>query len=261
MTFPVVVKHTGPRHESIRQIKRLSSNLPSAADLREAARTWTEPFGVVVQEYLPDDVSEDWFVHGYCNGDARVRVAFTGRKLRSWPPRTGATACAYVHTNQRLLDMTTALCAHRVPGGFRPRLAARPERRPLRPARLQPPAGRPVPDVRERRRYRRAARHAPGHVGTPDPRGQRDRGPALRRRALRIRQPARRPGSSPHTLRLRGGAHPPRLGRRRRPRPRTRHGAAPGMAVDQVSAAAPHGRRRRCGTRGRCSSVRSFHPV
>ena len=111
MTFPVVMKSTGLGDASVRQVIRRSSIVASEAELREAACKWEEPFGVVLQDYLPDDVSEDWFVHGYCDADARVRIAFTGRKLRSWPPRTGATACAYVHTNHKLVETTAALGA------------------------------------------------------------------------------------------------------------------------------------------------------
>ena len=42
-----------------------------------------------IQEYISD--GEDWFFHGYCNTQSDCLAAFTGRKLRSYPPHAGST--------------------------------------------------------------------------------------------------------------------------------------------------------------------------
>lgn len=78
--------------------------------LSEMAQHWVEPFGVVLQEYLPDEDCEDWFVHGYCDDAGRAEVVFTGRKVRTWPARGGATAAAYTAANPTLKALTESFC-------------------------------------------------------------------------------------------------------------------------------------------------------
>ena len=79
--------------------------------LDEVARDWREPFCGLVQEYLPDDSSEDWIVHGYWGSDDESTAVFTGRELRSWPPHFGrGTAYARVESNDELVGMTRRLC-------------------------------------------------------------------------------------------------------------------------------------------------------
>jgi D-aspartate ligase len=54
--------------------------------------------GVILQEYIPPDQSEDWITHLYADADSRCQVLFTGLKVRSWPATAGVTArlCAEV---------------------------------------------------------------------------------------------------------------------------------------------------------------------
>ncbi|MGA2520241.1 MAG: hypothetical protein ABSG81_05410 [Acidimicrobiales bacterium] len=111
LRFPLVVKTTALRASGVTTALRASGGIAqSRRELRQMCGQWVEPFRVVVQEYLPDEVSEDWIVHGYCDERAEMKVAFTGRKVRSWPPRTGATARAYVETNTELLALAASLC-------------------------------------------------------------------------------------------------------------------------------------------------------
>jgi len=65
---------------------------------------------VVVQEYLPDDDAEDWFVHGYCTASSDVARIFAGRKFWSWPPRAGVTAYARTERNEELEKIASELC-------------------------------------------------------------------------------------------------------------------------------------------------------
>jgi D-aspartate ligase len=49
---------------------------------------------VIPPEYLPRHHAEDWIFRGYCDHDAQSWVAFTGVKVRPWPPNAGLTTCA-----------------------------------------------------------------------------------------------------------------------------------------------------------------------
>ena len=53
----------------------------------------------LMQDHIPDEVSEDWFSHGYCDGTATARVVFTGRKGAVLAGSRGATAAAYTSVN------------------------------------------------------------------------------------------------------------------------------------------------------------------
>ena len=78
--------------------------------LRAAFDHWPEGSDVIVQEYLPDDDAEDWFVHGYCTASSSAARIFTGRKFWSWPARTGATAYARTESNEELERSVRDLC-------------------------------------------------------------------------------------------------------------------------------------------------------
>ncbi|HEY3943309.1 MAG TPA: hypothetical protein VGL60_12625 [Acidimicrobiales bacterium] len=109
-SYPVIVKNTDPWTRLTRAAVTGSTIVADRAELLELASTWREPFCGLVQEYLPDESSEDWIVHGYWGTDDEAHVAFSGRKLRSWPPRFGATAYAEVQCNEVLLAASRALC-------------------------------------------------------------------------------------------------------------------------------------------------------
>ena len=83
--MPVVVKTTALRG----QVRNVDSAtvVGSRDELLDRARGWQEPFSILLQECIPDDVAEDWFTHGYCDTTGTARVVFTGRKVRCWPVR------------------------------------------------------------------------------------------------------------------------------------------------------------------------------
>ncbi|MEU3840882.1 ATP-grasp domain-containing protein [Streptomyces sp. NPDC028635] len=65
---------------------------------------------VLVQEYIPDAVAEDWITHLYCDRHGVARLVFTGFKIRSWPPYGGATTRAWSRPNPRLAELAAGLC-------------------------------------------------------------------------------------------------------------------------------------------------------
>lgn len=98
--IPVMVKSTALRGQ-VQSVEN-STLVQTREDLRELAAQWTEPFQVLLQEYLPDEFCEDWFTHGYCDATGRADVVFTGRKVRTWPTHGGATAAAYTAADREL---------------------------------------------------------------------------------------------------------------------------------------------------------------
>jgi hypothetical protein len=62
-----------------------------------------------VQEHIPAEWSEDWLFHGYCDRDGACVLAFTGRKLRAYPPDAGETAYGRAEANPALAAEATQL--------------------------------------------------------------------------------------------------------------------------------------------------------
>jgi D-aspartate ligase len=111
--LPVVVKQTDPWSRLTHTVVTGSTVVHDAEDVAALrARFGRRPEGsdVVVQEYLPDEDAEDWFVHGYCSATSEVTRIFTGRKFWSWPPRAGATAYARTERNEQVEHAVRELC-------------------------------------------------------------------------------------------------------------------------------------------------------
>jgi predicted ATP-grasp superfamily ATP-dependent carboligase len=110
LVFPVVLKRAEPPLAGVRSPIGGTTLVTSDAELRELASSWQEPFSVLVQEYLPNEFSVDWIVHGYCNAAADAIVAFTGRKLVASPRFANATALGTVCSDPGLLSLARRFC-------------------------------------------------------------------------------------------------------------------------------------------------------
>jgi D-aspartate ligase len=113
LTLPVVVKQADTWSRLARPVVAGSTIVRTAEDvgrLRAAFDRWPEDSDVIVQEYLPDDDAEDWFVHGYCTASSEVARIFTGRKFWSWPARAGMTAYARTESNEEIERTVRDLC-------------------------------------------------------------------------------------------------------------------------------------------------------
>jgi predicted ATP-grasp superfamily ATP-dependent carboligase len=93
--FPCVVK---PKYRSPTWV---AAGLPKAfradsvGDLRRLLTRLRDVEGdYVVQEWIPGPDSAVFFQLAYYDGTGRPRIAFTGRKLRQWPPLVGSTSLA-----------------------------------------------------------------------------------------------------------------------------------------------------------------------
>jgi predicted ATP-grasp superfamily ATP-dependent carboligase len=123
-TYPVVVKNAEVWERRRRPVVPGTTIVPTEDDLlalltrpppdllpdrlRKSPRSVSP--GVILQEYIPPEDSEDWIVHLYGGADSASQVMFTGRKIRSWPPTHGVTACAYSVANPQLADIARTFC-------------------------------------------------------------------------------------------------------------------------------------------------------
>lgn len=110
ITYPVVLKNAAPWERLAHPAVTGTTIVHDEGEMRSIAGAWPAMPGVLVQEYLPADGAQDWMVGAYCGGASTCLVAFTGRKVRSWPPHAGVTTRAFTASNPTLTSMTAALC-------------------------------------------------------------------------------------------------------------------------------------------------------
>jgi D-aspartate ligase len=109
-TFPVVAKNVDPFSRLSHPAVNSSTVLKTPEELMALAADWPDPPSVMLQEYIPREVAEDWIFHAYCDRSSECLVAFTGVKYRSWPPRAGVTSYARIVANEALAEQSAALC-------------------------------------------------------------------------------------------------------------------------------------------------------
>ena len=93
-TFPLVVKNVDPWQRLREPVVPSTTVVRTYEELCARAERWPSRMNVMLQEYIPKREAEDWIVHAYCDRDSTTLIAFTGVKLRSWPPHAGVTTCA-----------------------------------------------------------------------------------------------------------------------------------------------------------------------
>jgi D-aspartate ligase len=108
--FPVVVKNVDPFRRLQDRAVAGTTRIDSSADLIALGKTISDLTTVMVQEYIPRDEAEDWIFHGYCDASSNPLAAFTGIKLRSWPPHAGVTTYARSVPNDEVMALSTKLC-------------------------------------------------------------------------------------------------------------------------------------------------------
>jgi D-aspartate ligase len=115
-TFPVVAKNAGVwsnRNATSSSVGASSSGprlIFGAAELAGLSRFDELTPAYVVQEYIPKEYAEDWIVHLYADGETECPALFTGRKIRSWPPVCGVTACGISAANPALAEAAARFC-------------------------------------------------------------------------------------------------------------------------------------------------------
>jgi predicted ATP-grasp superfamily ATP-dependent carboligase len=109
--FPVVVKGAEPWLLPVGAGVRSTSIVHTPERLLDLYRRVEghEATGLMLQEYIPHDAGQDWFVHGYCDHASACLVSFTGRKLRSYPAYAGPTSLGNWVPNQELASQAEEL--------------------------------------------------------------------------------------------------------------------------------------------------------
>jgi predicted ATP-grasp superfamily ATP-dependent carboligase len=110
LSYPVVVKNAELFLAPAQPRLGWTTLVRAREDLRRLAARWEEPFSVLVQEYLPNESSADWVVHGYCNAASEASVVFSGLKLQASPPFGNATALGLVRSDSGLISLATGFC-------------------------------------------------------------------------------------------------------------------------------------------------------
>ena len=108
--FPVAVKKVDSWGTTQARAVENTTIIWSPEELVKLAMRSPAATDVMLQEYIPADAAEDWVFHMYCDAESNCRVAFTGIKLRSWPPRGGATATARIVSNETVAELSMRLC-------------------------------------------------------------------------------------------------------------------------------------------------------
>ena len=91
--FPLVLKNDAPWERLSRRAVSGTTVVGDEAQLERIVSEWESLPCVMVQEYLPHELTTDWSVHVYRSASPiRDRVlAFTGVVMRSFPAYTGVT--------------------------------------------------------------------------------------------------------------------------------------------------------------------------
>jgi predicted ATP-grasp superfamily ATP-dependent carboligase len=95
-SFPVVAKRSQPW---LLANGRRATRTQVVKDRRELLGLQPTPSPLLLQEHIPHDCSEDWLFHAYCDASSDCLVAFTGRKIRSFPAGAGETALGHAVPN------------------------------------------------------------------------------------------------------------------------------------------------------------------
>jgi D-aspartate ligase len=112
--FPLVVKARDPeRFERTSGIR----SVEIAEDASQALSLWTRHLvdGVpncLLQEYVPGGPETVWMVNAYISRRFDLIFGATGRKLRQFPPYTGATSLGICEHNEEVLRLTERLVTH-----------------------------------------------------------------------------------------------------------------------------------------------------
>jgi predicted ATP-grasp superfamily ATP-dependent carboligase len=111
VAFPVVVKARDPRLLRVTPEARSVALAENPASLRQLWRGHLvegRP-NCMLQEYIPGGPETVWMVNAYVDGESRMHLAASGRKLRQRPAYTGPTTLGICQRNDEVLALTAQL--------------------------------------------------------------------------------------------------------------------------------------------------------
>jgi D-aspartate ligase len=108
-TFPVMVKSIDPEDLQKRRRGKSTVIVHSPYELMQTYEQMDvrEKPSLMLQEYIPGDLSAHWMVSAYFNEQSECLVAFTGQKLRESRPGAGFTTLGVCVRNE---DVARATC-------------------------------------------------------------------------------------------------------------------------------------------------------
>jgi predicted ATP-grasp superfamily ATP-dependent carboligase len=109
LTYPVVAKNIEPWARPEAQRVKCTTIIATERDLLDRFAGMPDLTGLLLQEYIPHEHSDDWFVALHGTAASVPAVTFVGQKARAWPPRGGVTADGRAAANPALAQLTTTL--------------------------------------------------------------------------------------------------------------------------------------------------------
>jgi D-aspartate ligase len=101
--FPVVLKpiRSGPSSLPMRLVRTQQELLECYSSIRDSSTS-----NLMVQEYIPGGDEMTWTFNGYFDRAGECKIAFTGRKLRNYPPHFGRASLGVCVNNEQVKRMT-----------------------------------------------------------------------------------------------------------------------------------------------------------
>jgi|CXWK01.1.fsa_nt_gi D-aspartate ligase len=109
--FPLVVKNPEPFSRLVARSVPATTKVDDHAALAALLADWTPGTPLVIQEFLPQATSQDWYVAATLTDNHRPAAAFSGRKLRAFPDATGVGTLSESRYNAGLIETAMQFCA------------------------------------------------------------------------------------------------------------------------------------------------------
>jgi len=106
-TYPLVLKNPEPFSRLVAPGVQRTTRVADARELEQALTGWRPGAPLLIQEFIPEEASQDWYVEGLFDDDSTPLVVFTGRKLRAYPVSTGVGTLNESAANPQLAQLAT----------------------------------------------------------------------------------------------------------------------------------------------------------
>lgn len=108
--FPLVVKNPEPFSRLVDRSVPATTKVDDPDSLFALLEAWRPGTPLVVQEFLPQETSQDWYVAATLTNKHEPAVAFSGVKLRAFPDATGVGTLSQSRYNADLVDRAMSFC-------------------------------------------------------------------------------------------------------------------------------------------------------
>lgn len=108
--FPLVVKNPDPFSRLVDRAVPTTTKVDDAPALFSLLAGWQPGTPLLVQEFIPQKHSQDWYVAAVLTDDHEPAVAFSGVKLRAYPDGTGVGTLSESRFNPELVEMAMRFC-------------------------------------------------------------------------------------------------------------------------------------------------------